>query len=302
MSDKGILYQPKYHIPFPSIQINEYLEGGGIPSGSIIQIQSSSKGVYKSSTALEMLGYAQDQGLKVGYIDAENAVTENSRKWVENMGINVDELYYQGWDYGEELYKKIYEWVEEEGVKVIVLDSIHSTQPQVMYDEDVGQHHIGTHATLHKKGLMKCKKLVRKHDFTLIAINHRGVNLTQSGAFGTKPKGGKSWEFYSEFIFIMSRTDSRSKLQDEELIPLEIYIDKNKGGPSFKKVRTYARQGYGIERGAEILMKGLEQGIIQKNGAWYNIKGESVQGETNAIEYINENQEEILEQISEESQ
>lgn len=290
MSKKGQLYSPPYYLKYPSLQVNNHLNNNGIPSGSIVQIQSDGEATFKTSAAIQMLANAQEQGLEVGYIDAEGSLSENSRSWLKNLGLNVNECYFKGPDTGEQLWKQIETWILEDNVNVIVADSIHAIQPAKLYNNEVGHHHIGNHAMLHKQGLIKTKSIIQKHDATLIAINHKKVNLTAQGAFGKKATGGSSWGFYSEFIFVHSRSTSRGKLADEELIPLDVYIEKNKGGRSFVTIDTYAKQGEGIYPPAEYLMLALKEGIIEKKASWYRYNGEPIaQGETSAIKWIKEN-------------
>lgn len=307
-SQQGTLYNPPYYLEYPSIQVNEYLNNGGIPAGSIVQIQSDGEATYKTSCSIQILASAQDQGLTVGYIDAEGAISENSRPWLEGMGLNVDECYFKGPDTGEALWKQVEEWSTEDEVDVIVLDSIHSTQPSKLYNNEVGHHHIGNHAMLHKQGLIKTKSLIQEEDVVLIAINHKKVNLTSQGAFGKKATGGSAWGFYTEFIFVHSRTTSQSKLEGEELIPLNVYIEKNKGGPSFINLKTYAKQGKGVSTSAELLMLGLGEGLFKKKASWYSIADESeddgwrsiAQGETSAINWIEKNKPEVKQMLNNE--
>lgn len=296
---KGLLYKPPYYLEYPSIQINKHLNNGGIPAGSIVQIQSDGEATYKTSCSIMMLASAQEQGLTVGYIDSEGAISENSRPWLEGMGLNVEDCYFKGPDTGEALWKQIEEWATEDDVDVVVLDSIHATQPSKLYNNEVGHHHIGNHAMLHKQGLIKTKSITQEQDLTLIAINHKKVNLTSQGAFGKKATGGSAWGFYSEFIFVHSRTTSQSKLEGEHLIPLNIYIEKNKGGRSFVNINTYAEQGKGICLEAEMLHLGLDKGIFEKKGSWYRYEGKpAAQGETSMIQWIRTNKQEIKDKLS----
>jgi RecA/RadA recombinase len=69
--EPGDGYVPQFYIPTPSLLLNDELTGGGVPSGSIFQFQSEGEGSFKSSMALQMGGYAQKQGLRVAYVDAE---------------------------------------------------------------------------------------------------------------------------------------------------------------------------------------------------------------------------------------
>lgn len=290
--EKGLLYDPPYYLKYPSIQVNEHLNNGGIPAGSIVQIQSATAGSYKTTAAIEILAGAQRQGLTVGYIDAEGAVSENSRPWLENMGLVVEDCYFKGPQTGEEHWETVKRWITEEDIDVVVMDSIHAVQASVLYTKDVGHHHIGNHAMLHKQGLIKAKEYMQKEDGVLIAINHRKTNLTAQGAFGTKSTGGSAWKFYSEFIFEHSKSESKNKLGGEKYIPIDIYIRKSKGGHSYIEIETYAEQGKGISIPAELLKIGMMVGLIEKKGSWYSFEGESVaQGEVSMIQWISENQE-----------
>ena len=67
--EKGKGYVPQFYIPTPSLLLNSKLSQGGIPSGMIMQFQSEKPGSFKSSMALQMLGYAQKQGLNTAYIE-----------------------------------------------------------------------------------------------------------------------------------------------------------------------------------------------------------------------------------------
>jgi RecA/RadA recombinase len=71
--EKGNGYVPEFFLPTPSLLLNAKLHKGGGPSGVIMQFQSEKPGSFKSSMALQMLGYAQTKGLNTAYIDGEGA-------------------------------------------------------------------------------------------------------------------------------------------------------------------------------------------------------------------------------------
>lgn len=277
---KGQSYVPKWYLPTPSVLVNKHLNRGGIPSGSLIQIQSSGEATFKSSVAIAMLAEAQRMNLDVAYIDAEGALNSYydfdqdgneilRNEWLEGMGLNPCQTYFWGADTGEVIWEKVYELIVEDNVKVIVLDSIHSIQPTKLHDSESGSHIIGAHANLHTKGILKLLPLLRKYDATVIGINHKRVHMTQQGAMGEKPGGGKAWGFYSQFIFVNSRTTSKGKLEGKDIIPLNIYIEKNKGGKNFISIDTYARQSKGIAVDIELGLLAQEKGLVKKAGSWW---------------------------------
>lgn len=277
---KGISYVPKWYIPTPSVLVNQHLYRGGIPSGSLIQVQSSGEATFKSSVAIAMLGEAQRMGLDVAYIDAEGALNSYldfdeegnevlRNEWLEGMGLKPNETYFWGADTGENIWEKTYEFIKEDNVKVVVLDSIHSIQPTKLHDSESGSHIIGAHANLHTKGILKLLPILRQNDAIVIGINHKRVHMTQQGAMGEKPGGGKAWGFYSQFIFVNSRTTSKSKLEGKDIIPLNIYIEKNKGGKNFISIDTYARQSKGIAVDVELGLLAQEKGLVRRAGSWW---------------------------------
>lgn len=304
---KGISYIPKWYLPTPSVLVNEHLNKGGIPSGSLIQVQSSGEATFKSSMAIAMLAEAQRMGLEVAYIDAEGALNSYldfdqegneilRNDWLEGMGLVPNNTYFWGADTGENIWEKIYEFIREDNVKVIVLDSIHSTQPTKLHDSESGSHIIGAHANLHTKGILKLLPILREHDAIVIGINHKRIHMTQQGAMGEKPGGGKAWGFYSQFIFVNSRTTSKSKLEGKDIIPLNIYIEKNKGGKNFISIDTYARQSKGIAVDIELGLIAQQKGLVKRAGSWWKTAdGEAIGQSAEALgEWALENKQLIL--------
>jgi recombination protein RecA len=299
---KGKGYVPKFHIPTPSALLNKHLSEGGIPSGAIMQIQSAGPGTFKTSFAIQMMANALNMGLDVAYIDGEGALNNKdeadgriSNQWLTQLGVDVNNIYIVDPGPGEELWESVYS-LSNQGVKLIVMDSIHSVQPTKIHEDEMGSHHIGLHAKLHTVGLLKALPILRKNDTILIGINHLKVNLTQQGVMGKKPTGGEAWSFYSQFMFENIRSGSKSKLEGKDIIPLEIYISKNKGGPQFIKVDTYAKQGYGIFMEGELVELALESGVITKKGAWYrDFNGEVISNQIEVVsQWAKENKDLIL--------
>ena len=275
---RGTYHVPKYYIPTPSLMLNRHLVGGGIASGSIAQFGSKSPGSWKTSIAAQMIGYAQAMGLDCCYIDAEAALDLSEdedgvlrNEWFENMGVDVSKLWFIGPGPGEEIWEQTFNLIEKENVKLIVMDSIHAVQPTKLHDAELGGHSIGQHAMLHTKGLLKSLPLLKTHDATIIGINHKRPNITQQGQMGHTSAGGKGWGFYSKYIFEFTRSTSKSAIEDKDLIPLDVYVEKSKGGSSYFTINTFARQGYGIDQGSELAQIAITKGLVVKAGSWFKL-------------------------------
>ena len=71
--------------------------------------------------------------------------------------------------------------------------------------------------------------------------------------------------------------------------------------PPFRQAEFQILYGKGIYRNGEIIDLGVQQGLVEKSGAWYAYKGSKIgQGKANAAKYLEENPEigqEIEQQI-----
>jgi len=67
-------------------------------------------------------------------------------------------------------------------------------------------------------------------------------------------------------------------------------VVKNKVAPPFKQVSFDILYGEGISREGEIIDLGVQQGIIEKSGAWYSYDGNRIgQGKDNVRGFLKEN-------------
>ena len=78
-------------------------------------------------------------------------------------------------------------------------------------------------------------------------------------------------------------------------------VEKNKVAPPFRKAEFDIRFGEGIDKASELLLVGVERGIIEKAGSFFKYKGKTLaQGQEKAREIISSDidlAEEIEEQI-----
>jgi recombination protein RecA len=69
-----------------------------------------------------------------------------------------------------------------------------------------------------------------------------------------------------------------------------VKVVKNKVAPPFKQVMFDILYGEGISREGEIIDLGVQQGVIEKSGAWYSYDGSRIgQGKDNVRSFLKEN-------------
>jgi hypothetical protein len=72
----------------------------------------------------------------------------------------------------------------------------------------------------------------------------------------------------------------------------KVKVVKNKVAPPFKQVMFDILYGEGISREGEIIDLGVQQGVIDKSGAWYSYDGNRIgQGKDNVRNFLKENPE-----------
>lgn len=306
---KGQGYVPSWYAKFPIDKLNDCFEDGGIPSGTVMQVQSSKEGTFKSTVALSLAATVQKQGMDVAYIDVENAVVweeidgVHRCQWFENIGLDSTNMYYIGGDSQEKTYENVKTLIKDYDVKFIVLDSIPAMEPEKIHNQEAGNNQIGLRAKINTVEFVKLTKLCRQYDATVCAINHKKAVITDRGSFGESAVGGRGVGFYSQLIIVNKRTTSQSQLEDKNIIDLDMYIEKNKFGKQFVPIKVKVEQGYGIAEEPDLRDQMMKAGLMEKKGSWYSVKFDEgwdsvAQGGENLIYWIRENKSQVKQMLN----
>ena len=120
--------------------------GGGVPRQSVTEFygyQSSGK----TYIAQRIIAYAQSQGLKCGFVDAEWAFEP---VWAERIGINTEELIVSRPHTGESALNILLALCAA-GLDLVVLDSIAALLPTAEAEGSMEDMQMGLHARLMNK-------------------------------------------------------------------------------------------------------------------------------------------------------
>ena len=79
--------------------------------------------------------------------------------------------------------------------------------------------------------------------------------------------------------------------QGDEVIGNEtrVKVVKNKVSPPFRQAEFQVMYGQGIYHMGELLDLGVQEGLIEKSGAWYSYNGRIGQWKANAAQFFDEN-------------
>jgi recombination protein RecA len=177
---------------------------GGVPRGALVEVFGPSQ-TGKTFVALTFSAYAQSQGEKAGYMDAERAMQKTFLQLVP--GLDADALEYgmppegepkNGWDgSGESALEASRRFIKTGGYGIWTVDSVHALTPRAKLDLPIG--HPAAAAAIARLMSEACPILeydVSRTNTTLVFVNHVKEKPGQSfGRQWSKP-GGSALDYY----------------------------------------------------------------------------------------------------------
>lgn len=266
--------------------------GGGIPEGRFIELSGAYSST-KTTQALHIIREAQKKGYVCALVDVEGTTDE---AFLESIGVDVDALLYSQPDGMEEACQLILDMQRSGEVQLCILDSIAAMSPNKEQEtsmEDtvrmgIPQQILGE---FFRKFQANNNRLNREgsRPFTLIGINQLREKI---GAYGDPEytPGGRAKGFACSVDIRLRRGDwiTEGVGNDKEIVGqvVKFKIEKNK---TFKRMQTGEFDFYFAENNAgvpvffndnekEIVMCGVEWGIIERTGSWFVCFGNKYQG------------------------
>ncbi|MCI0507915.1 MAG: recombinase RecA [Gammaproteobacteria bacterium] len=259
---------------------------GGLPRGRVVEIYGP-EASGKTTLTLQVIAEAQKAGGTAAFVDAEHALDP---LYAQKLGVNVDDLLVSQPDTGEQALEITDMLVRSGAVDVVVVDSVAALTPKAEIEGEMGDTHVGLQARLMSQALRKLTANIKRSNTLVIFINQIRMKIGVMFGNPETTTGGNALKFYSSVRLDIRRTGAIKK--GEEVVGNEtrIKVVKNKVAPPFKQVDFDILYGEGISREGEIITLGVEQGIIEKSGAWYSYNGDRIgQGKDNARQFLKDN-------------
>jgi len=259
---------------------------GGVPRGRVVEIYGpESSG--KTTLTLQIIGEAQKQGGTAAFVDAEHALDP---VYAEKLGVNVDELLVSQPDTGEQALEIVDMLVRSGAVDVVVVDSVAALTPKAEIEGEMGDSHVGLQARLMSQALRKLTANIKRSNCVVVFINQIRMKIGVMFGNPETTTGGNALKFYSSVRLDIRRIGAIKK--GDEVIGSEtrVKVVKNKVAPPFRQAEFEILYGEGISRMGEVVDLGVQQGLIEKSGAWYSYKGDRIgQGKDNARQFLRDN-------------
>ena len=274
-------------VPTGSLALDIALGVGGYPRGRVIEIYGpESSG--KTTLALHAIAEAQRGGGTCAFVDAEHALDPD---YAGKLGVNVDDLLVSQPDTGEQALEITDMLVRSNAIDVIIVDSVAALVPKAEIEGEMGDMHVGLQARLMSQALRKITGNIKNANCLVIFINQIRMKIGVMFGSPETTTGGNALKFYSSVRLDIRRTGAVK--EGEEVVGSEtrVKIVKNKVAPPFRQAEFQILYGKGIYRNGEIIDLGVQQGLVEKSGAWYSYQGNKIgQGKANAAKYLEDNQ------------
>ena len=261
---------------------------GGLPKGRIVEIYGpESSG--KTTLTLSVIAEAQKLGATCAFVDAEHALDPD---YAGKLGVNVDDLLVSQPDTGEQALEITDMLVRSNAIDVIIVDSVAALVPKAEIEGEMGDMHVGLQARLMSQALRKITGNIKNANCLVIFINQIRMKIGVMFGSPETTTGGNALKFYASVRLDIRRTGAVK--EGEEVVGSEtrVKVVKNKVAPPFRQAEFQILYGKGIYRNGEIIDLGVQQGLVEKSGAWYSYKGNKIgQGKANAAKYLEDNQE-----------
>ncbi|WP_070885597.1 recombinase RecA [Pseudomonas sp. D1-3] len=261
---------------------------GGLPKGRIVEIYGpESSG--KTTLTLQVIAEAQRAGATCAFVDAEHALDPD---YAGKLGVNVDDLLVSQPDTGEQALEITDMLVRSNAIDVIIVDSVAALVPKAEIEGEMGDMHVGLQARLMSQALRKITGNIKNANCLVIFINQIRMKIGVMFGSPETTTGGNALKFYASVRLDIRRTGAVK--EGDEVVGSEtrVKVVKNKVAPPFRQAEFQILYGKGIYRNGEIIDLGVQQGLVEKSGAWYSYKGNKIgQGKANAAKFLEDNQE-----------
>lgn len=249
-----------------SIGLDRALGVGGYAKGRISEIFGP-EGSGKTTLLLHLIANAQAEGGLCAFIDAEHALDVT---YAESVGVRTDDLLISQPDYGEQGLEIADMLIRSGGVAVLAVDSVAALTPKAEIEGQMGDASVGMQSRMMSQAMRKLAGIVSKTETILVFTNQLREKVgVVYGPTETQP-GGRALKFYSSQRLDIRRIETLKSDGEAVGNRVRVKVVKNKVAAPHRQAEFDIDYGRGISVAGELLDLGLEHGLVEKKGNWFD--------------------------------
>lgn len=286
---KSQIASDRWNIKTPCKDLNRILSGSlnkGIYSRNLVAIVGPEH-TFKSSFMVLCMVNCQKQGYKPIIIDTEGGITE---EFCSRWGLDTDNMFYIYTPWIHEVKSILAQIKETQDSKLVIgLDSVGGLDRYKSFEDALDGAPKADQGLLQKE-IRSTLKL-----FLNICINQNSIGIATGHYYG-KPSttvpmpdqigGGKAMKLFPSIIISLKK---EPLVEEKKVVGNVITATtlKNRAYPPFQQSKIMIDYRDGVRPFAGIIELGVDAGVIEKNGSWYNYKGDRLgQGILNATQAL----------------
>lgn len=253
--------------------------GGGLPIGRVTEMYGENSSG-KSLIATQVAALAQANGVTVGYVDTESAV---SKEMMEILGVKLDELVYTSPDTVEEVFTFFQDMVDakekvaEDSILLLIWDSIAATSAMQEMDADPGKANYGIHAKVISQGFRKFCREISKKRVCVLALNQIRQKIGVMYGDNVATFGGLAMSFHASVrveldVVSKIKIDLANKKKRIVGMNTKAIVKKNKVAVPFREATLPIHFGSGIDDAASAFLYLLDNEFLTRKGIAYTMK------------------------------
>jgi recombination protein RecA len=282
-------------IPTGITSLDASIGVGGIPRARMTEIYGP-EGAGKTTLALGICKHANEQGLKVLYIDIENMLDyEYAHTLVGEL--DTDRFIILQPDTGEDALKLARKGIQSGEFGVVILDSVGAIAPDEEKKKDIEDQQYALVPKLITKFLRMVAYDVRVNNVALVFINQVRDTIGSYVKSYSVPGGHALKHFCSVIVQLKKGEQIKVGSGDDVAIVginVSFTVVKNKLAAPFRSAVIPLMFGKGVDELRDLVSFADMIGVLQKAGSYYKY-GDVVlgRGMVNSIEFLNANKETI---------
>lgn len=277
-------------IPTGITSLDVSLGVGGIPCGRFVEIYGA-EGTGKTTLALTIANaFLKSDPRNVLYCDAEQALSNALLDNILDSEVR-DRFYIVQPGTLEEALLICENALQSEECSLIILDSIGSLAPQVVFDKELIDKTVGILASVFTVFLQRNAVKVRKSQCTFLGINQvRDAVGSYIKTFSTP--GGHAWKHITSIRIDLSYPSAIKHKENKIGINTNFVIRKNKLAPPFRGFQIPIIFGKGVDKIRDLVAFAEMLGVLQKKGSYYVFEDVNLGlGVENTLEFLANNPE-----------